>query len=228
MPPDRTLSRCLWIVVILLAVIGVAVGTRRAMVLLYPRQSVAAKNPAASLDARFADHRALTLTHILPGMLFMVLGPLQFMSRLRTRCPRFHRWNGRTFLLASLVLGVAGLAMAAGGTIGGWDERAAIFVFGSFFLFALAKAFQHVLRRNFASHREWMIRGYAIGLAVAAIRPIMGTFFAAAALRGQTPQPQHFFGTAFWIGFVLAASTAEVWIRYTRNRPLEASPAALR
>jgi hypothetical protein len=128
-------------------------------------------------------------------------------------------------LLASLVLGLAGLAMATGGTIGGWDEKAAIFVFGSFFLFALAKAFQHVLRRNFASHREWMIRGYAIGLAVAAIRPIMGTFFAAAALRSQTPQPQLFFGTAFWIGFILAALTAEIWIRYTRNRQRRVQPA---
>src|SRR2546426_5373850 len=38
----------------------------------------------------------------------------------------------------------------------------------------------HALRREFAQHREWMIRGYAIGLAVATIRPIMGTFFAAA------------------------------------------------
>jgi uncharacterized membrane protein len=218
MPPNRTLLRCLWIVVIFLAVIGMAVGTRRTIVLLFPRQNVAAKNPAASLDAHFADHRALTLTHILPGMLFMVLGPFQFIKRLRARYPRFHRWNGRIFLLASLVLGVAGLAMATGGTIGGWDEKAAIFVFGSFFLLALAKAFQQVLRRNFASHREWMIRGYAVGLAVAAIRPIMATFFATAALRGHTPEPQHFFGTAFWIGFILAALTAEIWIRHTRYR----------
>jgi Predicted membrane protein (DUF2306). len=224
MPPNRTLLRCLWIVVIFLAAIGVAVGTRRTIVLLSPRQNVAAKNPAASLDAHFADHRALTLTHILPGMLFMVLGPLQFMKRLRARYPRFHRWNGRIFLLASLVLGVAGLAMAAGDTVGGRDEKAAIFVFGSFFLFALAKAFQHGLQRNFASHRAWMIRGYAVGLAVAAIRPIMGTFFAAAALRGRTPQPQHFFGTAFWIGFSLTALTAEIWIRYTQNRPRGLQP----
>jgi len=226
MPPSRRLLHCLWVAVSFLAVIGVAVAARRAMVLMYPRPATAAANPMAALDAHFAGHRTLTLTHILPGMLFMVLGPLQFARKLRTRYPRLHRCNGRIFLLASLVIGVAGLRMAAGGTIGGWDEKAAIFVFGVFFLIAWAKGLQHALRRDFSSHREWMIRGYAIGLAVAAIRPIMGTFFAAAALRGHTPQPQRFFGTAFWIGFILTALTAELWIRYTRNRQWEVQPAA--
>ena len=61
-----------------------------------------------------------------------------------------------------------------------------------------------------------MIRGYAIGLAVATIRPIMGTFFAAAVIRGHTPNPQQFFGTAFWIGFTLQTIAAEIWINRTR------------
>src|SRR5215831_8531372 len=71
--------------------------------------------------------------------------------------------------------------------IGGTDEKAAIALFGTFFLISLAKALWHALRREFAQHREWMIRGYAIGLAVATIRPIMGTFFATAVIRGHTP-----------------------------------------
>src|SRR5437899_5304234 len=74
----------------------------------------------------------------------------------------------------------------------------------------------HALRREFAQHREWMIRGYAIGLAVATIRPIMATFFAAALLRGYTPEPKEFFGTAFWIGFTLQMIAAEMWINHTR------------
>jgi len=64
--------------------------------------------------------------------------------------------------------------------------------------------------------REWMIRGYAIGLAVATIRPIMATFFAAALLQGHAPEPKEFFGTAFWIGFTLQTIAAEIWINYTK------------
>jgi len=87
---------------------------------------------------------------------------------------------------------------------------------GKFFLIALAIALRHAMRREFAQHREWMIRGYAIGLAVATIRPIMVTFFATALLRGHRPAPHEFFGTAFWIGFTLQMMAAELWINYTR------------
>jgi uncharacterized membrane protein len=216
MNSNRTLVRFVWTGVIFLAFIGLAVAARRGIVLLKPGTLSSRNNPAAALDAHFANHRTLTLAHILPAMLFMVLGPLQFVRGLRSKYPQVHRWSGRIFLTASAVVGISGLTMAFGKTIGGLDEKAAITLFGTFFLLALAKALWHALRREFAQHREWMIRGYATGLAVAAIRPIMGTFFAAALMRGHTPQPKEFFGTAFWIGFTLQMIVAEIWINYTR------------
>ena len=224
MNPKRALVRFLWTAVIFLAFIGLAVATRRTIVLLKPTMASSAKNPAMQLDAHFANHATLTLAHILPAMLFMVLGPLQFVRALRAKYPQVHRWSGRVFLTASAVVGVTGLTMAFGRTIGGVDEKAAITLFGTFFLIALGKALWHALRREFAQHREWMIRGYAIGLAVATIRPIMGTFFAAAVLRGHAPEPKEFFGTAFWIGFTLQTIVAEIWINYTR--PANLSPIA--
>src|SRR5215831_9023755 len=187
--PSRTLVRFLWIAVIFLAFIGLAVATRRTIVLLKPGALSSTKNPAADLDAHFASERALVLTHILPAMLFMVLGPLQFVRGLRSRYPQIHRWSGRIFLAASAVVGITGLKLAFGKTVGGLDEKAAIILFGTFFLICFAKAFWHALRREFTRHREWMIRGYAIGLAVATIRPIVGAFFAGALLSGHTPQP---------------------------------------
>ena len=215
---NRKLVRFLWTTVIFLAFIGIAVATRRSIVLLRPGALSARNNPAAELDAAFADRRTLTLAHILPGMLFMILGPLQFVRGLRSKYPRVHRWCGRIFLTTSAVIGISGLTLAFGKTIGGVDEKAAIILFGSFFLIALAKGLWHALRREFAEHREWMIRGYAIGLAVATVRPIMGTFFAVALLRGHRPVPHEVFGTAFWIGFTLQMIAAEIWINYTRAK----------
>jgi uncharacterized membrane protein len=225
MNPNRTLARFLRAAVIFLALIGIAVAARRSIVLLKPGTLSAKNNPAAELDAHFANHRTLTLAHILPAMLFMALGPLQFARSLRSKHPQFHRWSGRIFLTASGIVGVTGLTMAFGETIGGVDEQAAITLFGTFFLIALAKALRHALRREFVQHREWMIRGYAIGLAVATIRPIMAAFFAAALLRGHRPEPREFFGTAFWIGFTLQMIAAEIWINYTR--PTAAAQAAM-
>ena len=214
--PNGRLVRFLRAAVIFLAFIGMAVATRRTIVLLKPGALSSPNNPAAELDAHFASERALVLTHILPAMLFMILGPWQFVRGLRARCPKVHRWSGRIFLAASAVVGISGLKLAFGKTIGGIDEKAAVTLFGSFFLISLAKALLHAVRREFAQHREWMIRGYAIGLAVATIRPIMGTFFAAALMSGHAPQPKEFFGIAFWIGFTLQTIAAEVWINYTR------------
>src|SRR5216684_7074322 len=227
MNPNRALVRFLWTAVIFLAFLGLAVAARRSIVLMKPGALSAANNPATALDAHFANHRALTLAHILPAMLFMVLGPLQFVRSLRSNYRQFHRWSGRIFLTASAVVGMTGLTMAFGKTIGGVDEKAAITLFGTFFLVALTKALWHALRREFVQHREWMIRGYAVGLAVATIRPIMGTFFAAALLHGHAPEPREFFGTAFWIGFTLQTMAAEIWINYTRPATLAPAVSAV-
>lgn len=224
MKPGARLERVLWGAVIFLALIGVLVAVRR-MVHVVPiavggyHPAAPASNPVAAqfgaLDDLFAHYPVLTLIHIVPGLLFMILGPFQFNSTIRARYPRWHRVNGRIFLICSLVIGISALVMSFGmPAIGGVNQAAATIVFGTFFLFALCKAFWHIRRREIALHREWMIRGFAMGLAVATIRPIVGIFFATSRLTGLTPH--EFFGTAFWLGFVLQLMAAEAWIHATQ------------
>jgi uncharacterized membrane protein len=226
MKPGIRLRRALWSAVILLALIGVAVVVRR-LVQLVPivargyHAPPAAPNPVAAqfaaLDDLFARYRILTLVHIVPGLLFMILGPLQFSSTIRARHLRWHRWNGRVFVICGIVIGISALVMSfAMPAIGGFNQAAATTLFGTFFLVALCKAFWHIRRREVALHREWMIRAFAIGLAVSTIRPIVGLLFATSHFSGLTPY--EFFGTAFWIGFVLRLIAAEAWIRATTPR----------
>lgn len=99
--------------------------------------------------------------------------------------------------------------------IGGINQAAATTLFGSYFLVARSRAFWLIRQREIALHREWMIRAFSIGLAVATIRPIMGIFFATSRLSGLTPR--EFFGIAFWIGFVLHLMAAEAWIHATQS-----------
>src|SRR6202790_1091159 len=224
MKPGIRLLRALRSAAIFLAFIGVAVAVRR-MAHLVPivargyHPPAATSNPVAvrfaALDDLFAHYPILTLVHIVPGLLFMVLGPLQFSSTIRARHLRWHRWSGRIFVSCGLVIGISALVMSFGmPAIGGINQAAATTLFATFFLFALCKAFWHIRRREIALHREWMIRTFAIGLAVAAIRPIVGVFFATSPLTGLTPR--EFFGIAFWIGFVLHLIAAEAWIRTTQ------------
>lgn len=220
------MRRVVWTAVIFLAAIGCAVVLRR-IVVLWPvithgyHPAAPPSNPRLAqlrgLDDIFARHPALVLIHIVPGLFFMVLGPLQFSSTIRARHLRWHRYSGRAFVACGLVIGVSALVMSfAIPAIGGVNQAAATTLFSLLFLFALGKALRHIRRREIALHREWMIRAFAIGLAVATIRPIVGIFFATSPLTGLTPR--EFFGTAFWIGFVLHLIAAEAWIRLTAPR----------
>jgi uncharacterized membrane protein len=228
MKPGIGRQRAVWYGVIFLAVIGVAVAVRR-MVHVVPivlrgyHPPAAPTNPRlaqfAALDDLFARYPILTLVHIVPGLLFMILGPLQFNPTIRARHLRWHRLSGRVFVVCGLVVGVSALAMSFGmPAIGGVNQAAATTVFGTLFLFALCRAFWHIRRGEVALHREWMIRAFAIGLAVATIRPIIGMFFATSPFTGLTPR--EFFGIAFWIGFVVHLIAAETWIHATAAPPI--------
>ncbi len=222
--PGIRAHRILWGAIIFLALIGAFAVVRRmvhlAPILIYGYSPPAIpSNPRlaqfAALDGVFAPNPLLTLVHILPGLLFIALGPLQFNSGFRKRHLQWHRRSGRILFLCGTVIGVSALVMSfAMPAIGGVNQAASTTLFGVWFLFALGKAFRHVLRREIALHREWMIRAFSIGLAVATIRPIIAVFFATSPFSGLTPY--EFFGPAFWIGFVLHFIAAEVWIQWTR------------
>jgi uncharacterized membrane protein len=216
MKPKPWLTRTLWTLTYFLVLIGVAIVIRRAANLLGLLPAM------PQVDSGFAHHPVLTTLHITPGLLFVLLGPLQFMPKLRNRRPRLHRVTGRVFIVCGLIVGVTALVMSPQMAIGGINEMAATILFAILFLFALVRAFLYIRRGNVALHREWMIRAFAIGLAVATIRPIMGVFFATRPLTHLAPH--EFFGTAFWLGFTIQTIVAEIWINYTRPQRSRISP----
>lgn len=206
--------RVVWGLTLLLVTIGLFAVVRRTYVLLNPSQAPSTFAPAATLDAGFAQHRTLTLLHILPAGVFMALVPLQFVRRIRVQRPAWHRRSGRLLVMLGLIVGVSALVMSYTMAIGGANETAATTLFAILFLVFLALGFRNIRQRRIVQHREWMIRAFGVALGIATTRPIVGAFFAAGRL-----SPQEFFGTAFWLGFTLTLLGAEVWIHYSRERP---------
>ena len=196
---------------LVLCAIAAAVVVRRISALVSPPRNVPAQ--LAGLDQVFADKETLTLTHIIPGLAFVILVPFQLSRSWRNRHLRAHRWMGRIVMILGVIIGISALAMSTN-PIGGAIEASATIFFDLFFLFALTKAYLHIRRREIALHREWIIRAMAIALGIATVRPIMGFFFATSRLTGL--RPHQFFGIAFWIGFSLTYLVGELWIRYTR------------
>jgi len=213
MDVSKRASRIVWTGVVFLAFIGVVAVTRRAAVLLFPgTPGGGGSNPAAGLDTGFAPHKILTLIHILPGALFLMLAAVQFMPSVRNKHMRLHRWMGRCLVVLGLIIGISALVMSYKMNIGGPNETAATTLFAILFLICLVKAYIHIRRKEVARHREWMIRMYGVALGVATTRPIVGMFFAFRRLT-----PHEFFGIAFWLGFTITFLVAEGWVEYTRQ-----------
>jgi uncharacterized membrane protein len=212
-------NRLVWIAAFFLALIGVAIVTRRTFFLIPVLENRYQPIPPppgvpAFPDEGFVNNPVLTLIHILPALIFILFGLLQFTKTIRTKYPTFHRWNGRVLMILGLIIGASGIVMGFKMAISGVSETAATTFFGIVFLFSLMRAFACIRARKIDLHREWMIRAFSIGMAVTTTRPIVGIFFATGKLTGLTPQD--FFGTTLWFGFTLHLILAEVWINRTR------------
>lgn len=169
--------------------------------------------PDDAFGIRYNEHPVVALLHMLPGLVFLTLAPLQFVARIRRTRLGFHRRLGRVLVVAAVISGAFGIAAAFRlPAFGGIPTVAATVFFGVIFFVALGKAVWHIRRKQVRQHREWMIRVFALATAVAGIRVVIGLF---AALSGYTLE--EIFGTAFWIGFSTHLLAAEIWINQTRG-----------
>ena len=122
---------------------------------------------------RFLDFPAVVALHVVLGGVYLALAPFQFVTRIRTRWPEYHRQVGRLLVAIGLVAGASGLFMAWIIPFAGWPERIILGFFGLLFLTSTAKGFFAIRAGQVTAHREWMIRAFAIGLAIATDRLII-------------------------------------------------------
>jgi uncharacterized membrane protein len=114
---------------------------------------------------RLASAPAAFFLHSFAGLLFGVLGPLQFVRALRTRFGALHRQAGRVFALAGAGLALSGLTLLlqveslATGLL-----DAARGVFGLALIAALVLGVAAARAHDTPRHRAWMIRAYALGM----------------------------------------------------------------
>src|SRR5690242_12097541 len=108
--------KLVWTIALILAFIGIAMIVSRTFFLIPVLEGrYVPQPPPPGLphfpDEGFVNNPVLTLLHILPALLFVVLGLLQFAKQIRTKYPTFHRWNGRALLIIGALVGVSGIMM---------------------------------------------------------------------------------------------------------------------
>jgi uncharacterized membrane protein len=105
-------------------------------------------------------HYAVLVVHIFSATVALVLGPLQFMPRVRGR-RRLHRTLGRTYLLAG-VLPSALAAVPVAVWSGNLLTRIGLITAAVLWLVTGLLAVRAARRRDFTAHRAWMMRNYAL------------------------------------------------------------------
>ena len=108
-------------------------------------------------------------THFGIGALVLSIGPFQFVPKFRSCWPTAHRWTGRIYVAGCIVSGSAGLVLATN-TNAGPVAQTGFTLLGLFWFTTTSMAFLKARARDFAAHKRWMIRSYALTLAAVTLR----------------------------------------------------------
>jgi len=97
--------------------------------------------------------------HVLIAAIVTLGGPIQLVAKVRTRFPRFHRWNGRVYLVTVIVASLTGLfATWTRSSSGSFLQHLTISINAVLILVAAWFALRHALARRLAEHRRWALR----------------------------------------------------------------------
>ena len=101
--------------------------------------------------------RHLLIPHILAGIFALLIGPINFSSRIRQRHLKFHRVLGRIYVICVFTGAATGIALAAGRPgLPGTSMQAAAWIVCTTAAFITAR------NRQIIQHRQWMARSYAV------------------------------------------------------------------
>lgn len=103
--------------------------------------------------------------HFATGGLILVLGCIQLMAGVRNRFPYFHRWIGRAYVGACLLAAAGGLAfILLRGTVGGLIMDIGFGLYGVLVGLCAVQTIRYARGRDFARHRAWAIRLFALAI----------------------------------------------------------------
>lgn len=165
-------------------------------------------------NARFFDSPVPVIAHIVGATVYCLLGAFQFVPELRRR--RWHRLAGRILAPAGLVAALSGMWMAVFYPRPELDMIVRL-GFGGAMALCIVLGLRAILRRQIASHRAWMIRGYAIG--IGAGTQVLTALAWALVTGGATPDATTMVAlmAAAWL---INLAVAEVFIRRAGRAPV--------
>jgi hypothetical protein len=158
--------------------------------------------------------------HVYMSIWVLLAGFTQFSESLRSFRPRLHRWFGYVYAMdVLLVTGPAGLIMGFYAN-GGLTSKLAFVVLAVLWITFTGIAVQRARTGNYTSHRDFMIRSYALTLSALTLRAWKWGINNSVEL-----PPMDVYRTVAWLGWVPNLLVAELMIwryRYLAKERLAA------
>jgi len=122
----------------------------------------------------FFDSRIWFIGHIAGASASLILGPLQFWKRLRTRYVKYHRTAGKIFIIGSLIAAVCAFRINL--MYDCKPCRVSLGILSVIWFTCTAAAWWAIKNKNIKAHRQFMVRSYTAALAFVFIRifPLLG------------------------------------------------------
>lgn len=111
---------------------------------------------------------AAVMFHVLFAALIIGAGQLQLIPAVRAKMPAFHRWSGRFYMVASVLVSMAGvyLVWARPRVIGSLAQDIGTTGSGVLILVFLPLALYYAIKRDIKRHRQWALRLFMVVSAV--------------------------------------------------------------
>ncbi len=109
------------------------------------------------------------MAHISSSPIALLIGVWQLSAKRRANNIVLHQWLGRIYGLSILVGGISGLILAVnalGGPIAGWGFG----LLAVIWMGVTINAIRLAIVGNYAEHRKWMIRSFALTFAAVTLR----------------------------------------------------------
>lgn len=162
------------------------------------------------LRPSFAAHPAGLYVHVFASVVALLLGPLQFSTRLRRRSLELHRRLGSVALLATIIGGLAGLHMARF-AYGGLASRLGFAALALLWLATAVMGIVTIARGDVAGHRRWLVRNFALTLAAVSLRLYIPLSFVAGIDFARA------YPVIAWLCWVPNLAVAEIWFARPRR-----------
>jgi uncharacterized membrane protein len=166
-------------------------------------------NPAVSrlpLNPAIPIHFVVLAIHAGASGIALLIGPFQFLTRLRTRNPLVHRTTGRVYLICVLIGSVFAFFSALF-SVSGFTAQVGFAFLAVIWFYSAYQAYSAIRQGHIQLHRAWMIRNYALTFAAVILRLWLGLGDVVLHL----PYQDAYFVSA-WVSWILPLVVAEWFI----------------